>query len=185
MIVAVGTISCSNSSHFGPTSKVNVVMPVRLPPGRFRLATSPSATGSPPTKKTIGIVVVAAFAVPAPQEWCRRDDHGHLATNQIGRQRWQPIVLALRPAIFDRHVLALDIAGFVQALAERAQTICVQVRRIAAEKPYHRHSRLLRARGERPRGRRTTERVMKFAPPHVSNPRHGNGKSIAPWKWRE
>ena len=31
--------------------------------------------------------------------------------------------LALRPAIFDRHVLALDIAGFAQALAERAQTV--------------------------------------------------------------
>ena len=33
-----------------------------------------------------------------------RDDHGHLAANQIGRQRRQPIVSALRPAIFDRHV---------------------------------------------------------------------------------
>ena len=61
-MVAVGTISCSSSSHFDPTSKVNVVVPVRLPPGRFRLATSPSATGSPAMKKTIGIVVVAAFS---------------------------------------------------------------------------------------------------------------------------
>ena len=42
MMVAVGTNSCSSSSRFGPSSTFNVVTPVRLPPGRFRLATSPS-----------------------------------------------------------------------------------------------------------------------------------------------
>jgi hypothetical protein len=35
---------------------------VALPPGRARLATRPSVIGSPPTPKTIGIVVVAALA---------------------------------------------------------------------------------------------------------------------------
>ena len=66
--------------------------------------------------KTIGIVVVAALAAVR----CRpRDDHGHLTADQIGRQRRQSIVLALGPAVFDRDVLALDIAGFVQALPER------------------------------------------------------------------
>ena len=49
-----------------------------------------------------------------------RGDHGHLTANQIGRQRRQAIVLTLRPAVFDRHVLALDIAGLLQALAKRA-----------------------------------------------------------------
>src|SRR5262249_27145171 len=39
--------------------------PVRLPPGRFRLATSPDSTGSTPTLKTIGMVVVAVFAASA------------------------------------------------------------------------------------------------------------------------
>ena len=48
------------------------------------------------------------------------DDHGDLTADQIGRQSRQASVLALRPAIFDRHVAALDVAGFVQALAERA-----------------------------------------------------------------
>ena len=38
---------------------------MRLPPGRARLGTSPTATGSLPTKNTIGIVVVAAFAASA------------------------------------------------------------------------------------------------------------------------
>src|SRR5260370_22070375 len=41
------------------------VTPVRLPPGRARLATSPSATGSLPIRKMIGIVEVAFFAARA------------------------------------------------------------------------------------------------------------------------
>jgi hypothetical protein len=59
MTLAVGTSSCSSSSRFGPTSTFNEVTPVRLPSGRRRLATSPSWTGSPPVKKTIGIVTVS------------------------------------------------------------------------------------------------------------------------------
>ena len=47
-----------------------------------------------------------------------RDDHRHLTANQFGRQRWQPIISAVRPAVFDRHVLTFDIPDFVQALAE-------------------------------------------------------------------
>ena len=39
---AVGTSSCSSSSRFGTSSAFQTVMPVRLPPGRFRLATRPS-----------------------------------------------------------------------------------------------------------------------------------------------
>jgi hypothetical protein len=40
-------------------------MPVALPPGRARLATRPSFTGSSATPKTIGIVFVAALAASA------------------------------------------------------------------------------------------------------------------------
>ena len=42
-------------------------MPVALPPGRARLATRPNLTGSSPTPKTIGIVVVAALAASAAE----------------------------------------------------------------------------------------------------------------------
>ena len=38
------------------------LIPVGFPPGGARLATRPSLTGSSPTPKTIGIVVVAALA---------------------------------------------------------------------------------------------------------------------------
>ena len=45
--------------------RFKLVTPVRLPPGRFRLATSPILTGSAATAKTIGMVAVAALAAIA------------------------------------------------------------------------------------------------------------------------
>jgi hypothetical protein len=53
-------------------------------------------------------------------------DYGHLAANQIGRQRWQPIGVVVRPAIFDLRLIvsANVLLGDLQArgiitLAER------------------------------------------------------------------
>src|SRR5262249_28717353 len=43
----------------------NALKPVRLPPGRLRLATSPDRTGSAPTPNTIGMLIVAAVAARA------------------------------------------------------------------------------------------------------------------------
>ena len=79
----------------------------------------------------MGIVVVAALAANADGVTSGRDDHGDLSANQFGRQRRQPIELILGPAVFDRHVLALDIAGLLQALAECAQTVRVRRQAIA------------------------------------------------------
>jgi hypothetical protein len=56
-----GTSSDSSSSRLGCSSTNMPLKPVRLPPGCARLATKPSATGSP-AEKTIGIVEVAFFA---------------------------------------------------------------------------------------------------------------------------
>src|SRR5262249_39336106 len=47
-----------------------------------------------------------------------RDDHSHLSADEIGDHCLQAIVLALRPMVLDRHVLAFDVAGFVKAFAE-------------------------------------------------------------------
>jgi hypothetical protein len=44
------------------TSSIAFVTPVTLPPGLGRLATNPSATGSPTAYMTMGIVVVARIA---------------------------------------------------------------------------------------------------------------------------
>jgi len=49
----------------GISSAVKKLTPVRLPPGRARLAINPAATGSPPITETIGIVEVALFAATA------------------------------------------------------------------------------------------------------------------------
>jgi hypothetical protein len=38
-----------------------------------------------------------------------------LTVDQVGCQRWYPIILALSPAIFDRYVSALNVAGSPQA----------------------------------------------------------------------
>jgi hypothetical protein len=65
-----------------------------------------------------------------------------------------PVRPALSPAgvEFDRDVLALDKACFLQALAERSHEVRHVSERPAVEKPHHRHCWLLRARRERPRG---------------------------------
>src|SRR5262249_14341782 len=63
--VARGTISCNTPSRLAPSSDAMKLMPVIFPPGWLRLATMPAFTGSVPAEKTIGIVVVAAFAARA------------------------------------------------------------------------------------------------------------------------
>src|SRR5262249_50283952 len=99
-----------------------------------------------------------------------RDNHARLTTDQFGRQRRQSIVLALRPAIFDGQVSALDIAGFTQPIAEHAQTVAKRIRPFRTEHTNHRHGRLLRACRERPKtrrhGRRAAEQRYELAALH-------------------
>ena len=120
---ALGTRSCSSPSRLAAISATKKLMPVALPPGRARLATRPSLTGSSPTPKTIGIVVVAALAASAAGVAAGRGDNGHVAADEIGHERRQAIVLALQPVVLHRHVLALDVAGFVEAFTERSRAM--------------------------------------------------------------
>ena len=53
---AFGTSSCSNSISLAASPLIKKLTPVMLPPGRARLATMPSLTGSPPIANTIGTV---------------------------------------------------------------------------------------------------------------------------------
>src|SRR5262249_8322282 len=59
---ADGTNSRRSNSRFAVNSALKKLVPVRLPPGRARLATSPSLTGSAAVRKAIGIVGVAGLA---------------------------------------------------------------------------------------------------------------------------
>src|SRR5215472_17273670 len=95
-----------------------------------------------------------------------RSDHCHLTAYQIGCEVGQSVVLVLRPAILNRHILALDVAGFTNALPEGGQKACTIGRRPrAAEQSYHRHRWLLRARRERP-GRCASEQCDELPPSH-------------------
>src|SRR5262249_6303340 len=85
-----------------------------------------------------------------------RNDYGHLAANQIGRQRRQSVQLTFRPAVLHCDVAALEIAGFVEASPDRVERAGFTIG--AAEQPDHRHRPLLRSRGERPRRRAAEQR---------------------------
>ena len=95
-----------------------------------------------------------------------RSDHCHLTAYQIGCEVGQSIGLVLRPAIFDRQILALDVTTFADASLERGHKVCTVGRRRAAEEPDHRHRRLLCARRERPRGCRAANQQDEVASLH-------------------
>jgi hypothetical protein len=168
-MVAAGNSSCSNSSRFGTTSAFKEVTPGTLLPGRFRLATSPTRTGSSPVWNTIGIVVVTAFAARAGELPPNRGNHGHLTPNQISGERRQSIILPSRPAIVDRHVAARDIADFAQPFAEGCREGHFGISRLRAEITDHRQCRLLRPHDKRP-CRRTPKPRNKHPPSHQRSP---------------
>src|SRR5207249_3760498 len=59
---AEGVTSLRSSTYFWLRPGTRFVRPVTFPPGRARLATTPSATGSGTRVMTMGIVDVARFA---------------------------------------------------------------------------------------------------------------------------
>src|SRR5262249_32543222 len=151
---AWGTITRNSSSRFAVNSPLKRLTPVRLPPGRARLETRPSLTGSCGDENDGDRRACSLGRLRAIR---RRGDHGDLPANQFGRQRWQSLHLILSPAVFDRDVLVLDIAGILEALAKSAQTLGRPVRRCRVEEPNNRQRALLRASRGRPRSRRTAK----------------------------
>jgi hypothetical protein len=76
-------------------------------------------------------------------------------------KRRQSIVVTLRPAIFDRQVLAFDIA--FQALSKCSRGVCPVGGGAGVQKPNHGHARLLRVRYNRPRRHRTAKQRDELA----------------------
>src|SRR5262249_51954248 len=66
-----------------------------------------------------------------------RDDHGHPAADQIGRQLWKPIVAAFRRADLDRNILAQNVTAFTKTLMECSQAAWCRIDNV--KKPDHRH----------------------------------------------
>src|SRR5262245_33532797 len=92
------------------------------------------------------------------------DNHAYLPTDQIGHQLRISILLSLHPARFDRHILALDVARFIQALPEGDHPRSrFGFRQSSADDPDHRHRRLLRSRRQRPRRRAAEQRDERAA----------------------
>ena len=91
-------------------------------------------------------------------------DDGRTTTREVGHESRQAIELALQPMVLHRHVLALDVAGFVEALAEPGNK--GRIRQSGIDEADHWHRRLLRARRERPRSRRAAEERDELTPRH-------------------
>src|SRR4029450_3815384 len=51
------------------------------------------------------------------------NDDGDLTAHQIGRKRCKLVVAPMGPAVFDRDILALHVACFLEALADRPREV--------------------------------------------------------------
>ena len=92
---AAGTNSRKSPNRFDTNSATKTLIPVKLPPGRARLATRPSLTGDEDDGDRRG----CRLGRQRHTGTSSRGDHGDLSANQIGLQLWQPIDLILGPAI--------------------------------------------------------------------------------------
>src|SRR6516162_3460507 len=72
--------------------------------------------------------------------------------------------MAISPTVFNCEVPALNQTRFTQPLPKRRHTIVVRLCRAGTEKTDHGHSRLLRARRERPCGCCAGKRDKQFSP---------------------
>src|SRR5262249_31922140 len=72
----------------------------------------------------------------------------------------------IQPVVLHKDVLALGVAGFVQTFAKGISNARGPLSRPEVDEGDDRRWRLLRARRERPRRCRTTEKHDELAPPH-------------------
>src|SRR5262249_25549665 len=98
-----------------------------------------------------------------------RSNHGNAAANEVSHERRQTIIFALQPVVFDPRVLPFDGAGLVEAFMERIDIARGDIATTAADKSDNWHSLLLRARRERPHGRRAAEQRDELAARHRCN----------------
>ena len=88
-----------------------------FPPGRARLAMSPSPTGSLDDCHDDGDRRGRLLGRSDHRIRSGHDDV-HLEPHQLGRERGKPLVLSVREPALDHDVPALDVAELAQPLAE-------------------------------------------------------------------
>src|SRR5215467_9841734 len=91
----------------------------------------------------------------------RCGDDSHPAADEIGHQFRNSGKVVLCPAVFNCHVLTLDVSGFAQSFAERCQQTRRRLRRIRMHISDDRNARRLRARRARPKQRRCGHRAAE------------------------
>src|SRR4051812_42902296 len=101
MTAVFGFSSRSSWMRFGPSWLLIKVMPVILPPGRLRLATSPYWIGSLPFCEHDRNVRRRRLGGDRRDHAPCSKDCIDRTFDQLGRERRQPLVLKIRPAIFD------------------------------------------------------------------------------------
>src|SRR5262245_20995424 len=87
-----------------------------------------------------------------------RSDNGDATADEVSHERRKAIVSDVQPIVLDHHVLPLDVAGFVEALAERSGMARGGIGWPAGDKRDGRHGGLLRSRRERPHRRAAEQR---------------------------
>src|SRR6516165_8251677 len=115
----------------------------------------------------MGMVAVAAFAARAVTVPIGVTIHSYLTMHQIGRHLPKPTIFTVRPAEFDRDILALSVAGLGKALSKCREQASVWFRRARMQEADYRHFLLLRSRRQRPRDRAADKR-NELAPPCMS-----------------
>jgi hypothetical protein len=95
-----------------------------------------------------------------------RNNHRHMASNEISRKRREPPRIALSVAGLNGHVASHDLPGLRQALGEHLKWAQSRRSRHASEPPDHRHRRLLPA--HHPRPRRHAPQPRELPTPHPS-----------------
>ena len=93
-----------------------VVNPVMFPPGRARLSTSPTATGSPRLEKQLGSSWSRSWQLGLRVEGVTR--YVNLETDQLISQGGKPVELIVGVSRLESYILALDIAEFTETSPE-------------------------------------------------------------------
>lgn len=86
--------------------------------------------------------------------------------HKVGGHVGEPLVVAFRPTIFNRNVLAVDVASLLQPLQEAANIGRKSLRRRAIEKTDDWRRRLFAVRRDR-QCRRASEECDELTPPHM------------------
>jgi len=154
-----GTSSRSSSNRFADSAPEKDVTPVRLPTGRFKLLTSPSAIAGDgeDDRNRRGRSLGGMRGVHGG-----RHDHSDFQSDQIGSQDRQTIIVSICEEVFDSDIAAFGMANVTKTTAECNQRRGIVVRRAAAQIPNDRHGALLCSRRARPR-RRAAESNDEFS----------------------